>query len=389
MNGELKQNNNKNLISTALLSLYVVFAACYIPIVLLMNIGELPLMALSLIACALSVAALAFAAGSFKSIFGYAMTVIALIFLGATALPIGLFSSFAVGACIYAYLLLKQRSAFLYGIPAIAPIIIALVTKQLTGIILSLIWIPCALLLFYAVKKRLARVSAICHISVGICLGIVVLLGMFVFSIYGSITMTTLRAFVDEIKHQTIVMMNVMIDEMASAVGDMPINLKDYVEMAVQTVFNLMPAIIIVIGNVGAYVMHSMLLSVCFNSDEERKEVLPMLSFEMSLSSAIIFITSLVLAFVLVTGDLAFYGAIAENIMLILCPGLILTTLGALRMLTTRKGPSCLGSLLYFGVIFMLCSFSLPAIIICSIAGAILVILSHISKMRSEKQDQI
>ncbi|MBE6577363.1 MAG: DUF2232 domain-containing protein [Ruminococcaceae bacterium] len=386
MNGDQKQNKDKNLITTALLSLYVVFAACFIPIVMFVNVGDLVLSAISLAACALSIAALSFAAGSFKSIFGYAITVIALIFLGATAVPLGLFSSFAAGACVYAYLLLKQRTPFLYGIPAIAPIIVTLVTGQLTYIILSLLWLPCSLLLFYTVKKRLARVSAICHVSAGICLGIVVLLGIFVFSIYGSVSMSALRTFVDEIKHQTVVMMNLVIDEMASAMGELPIDLKSYVEMAVQTVFNLLPAIIIIIGNVFAYVMHSMILSVCFSSDEDRKEVLPLLSFEMSLVSAIVFIISLVLAFLLVAGDMAFYGAIAENVMLILCPGLILTTLGALRMLTTRKGPSCLGSLLYFGVIFMICSFSIPVIIICSIAGAILIILSNIAKLRSDKK---
>ena len=205
-------------------------------------------------------------------------------------------------------------------------------------------------------------------------------------SIYGSITMTTLRAFVDETKSQSIVMMNTLIDEMAGAVGGLPVDITGYVDVAVQTVFNLIPAIIIIIGNVGAYVMHSMLLSICFTDEKTKKDALPMLAFEMSLVSAIVFLISIILAFALTSADTAFYGAVAENVMIILCPGLVLTTLGALRILTSRKGPSCLGTLLYFGVIFMLCSFSLPVIIICSIIGAILIILANISRSRP-KQD--
>ncbi len=385
MNENLKQKNGKNIIKTSLLALYAIFAACFIPTALLVNMGEFTLVALSFAACVLSILALAYAAGSFKSVLGYGITIIALVFLRVAALPIGLFSSFAAGACVYAYLLSKHKTPFLYGVPAIAPIIIAIITRHPTGIILSIIWLPCSLLLLYSVKKCLDRVSAICHISAGICLAIICFLGIFIFLTYGSITLTTIKAFIDELKLQSISIMNAMISEMVKAAGDMPIDLTDYVEVAVLTVFNLLPAVIVIIGNVGAYIMHSMILSVCFNSDEERKEILPMLAFEMSLISAIVFIVALILAFVLVSDKLAFYGTIAENIMLILCPGLILTALGALRMLTTRKGPSCLGSIIYFGVIFMLCSFSLPAIILCAIAGAVIVILSHVSKRRSER----
>ena len=386
MNGEQKKTNDKNLITTTLLSLYVVFAACYAPISMFVNMDGTLLSLLAFGACALSIAMLSFAAGSFKSVFVYAISVIALVFLGATALPLGLFTSFAAGACIYAYLLLNHRSPFLYGVPVIAPIIVTVLTGELSGIILSLLWLPASLLLAYVVKRRLARVSAICHVSAGICLAIVALLGMFVFSIYGSITMTTLRAFVDETKSQSIVMMNTLIDEMAGAVGGLPVDITGYVDVAVQTVFNLIPAIIIIIGNVGAYVMHSMLLSICFTDEKTKKDALPMLAFEMSLVSAIVFLISIILAFALTSADTAFYGAVAENVMIILCPGLVLTTLGALRILTSRKGPSCLGTLLYFGVIFMLCSFSLPVIIICSIIGAILIILANISRSRP-KQD--
>ena len=376
----------KNLILTTLLSLYVVFAALYTPLSILFVNNELILTAISVIACGLSIVALTFAAGSFKSILGYAITIIALTFFGASPYPISLIASYIGGVCVYSYLLIRHKSAFLYGVPAIAPILLVLlIVRYPIYIVLSVAWIPCSLLLTYAVKKRLDRVSAVCHISFGICIAIVVFLSIFVYLLHGSITPSAFRAFIDELKLQTISIMHALMDEMTKTVGEMPVDLTGYIETAVITVFNLIPAIIIIVGNIGAYIIHSTLLSVTYNAEKDREKLLPMLSFEMSFISAILFSVSLILSFVLTTNDTAFYGAVAENLMLVLAPGLILTALGALRMLTTRNGPSCLGSIIYFGVIMMLCSLSLPAIFICSIAGAVIVVLSHIAKWRSKK----
>ena len=71
--------------------------------------------------------------------------------------------------------------------------------------------------------------------------------------------------------------------------------------------------------------------------------------------------------------------------MLILIPGLILTALAGIRMLTMRKGPSCLGTLVYMGSIFLIASLSPAVIIAASVLGAILIIITNIAKAKAEK----
>ena len=109
-----------------------------------------------------------------------------------------------------------------------------------------------------------------------------------------------------------------------------------------------------------------------------------MLSFEMSLTSSIVYIASLVFSLLLVSESLALWGTAAENIALVLAPGLILTALAGIRALSMRKGPSCLGTLLYLGVIFMLASLSGIVIMLVALVGAVLNIVAHIAKRKSQ-----
>ena len=166
--------------------------------------------------------------------------------------------------------------------------------------------------------------------------------------------------------------------ELLSEVG---LDVTNIASVAVSSAFNLLPAIIIVICNVCAYVLHSLFMSVLFVTDEQRKESVDMLNFDMSIYSAIIYIAALVLSFVLGNGKAAMYGAVAQNLVLVLAPGLILVALAGMRALTARKA-SCLGSLLYFGIIFLLASLSPIAITVTALAGAILIIAANVAKSK-------
>jgi hypothetical protein len=151
---------------------------------------------------------------------------------------------------------------------------------------------------------------------------------------------------------------------------------------AVGVMFNTLPAVIIIFANIVSYVIHSMMMSVEYVSLEDKKDAMSMMTFEMSIISAIVFILSLVLTFVL-TEDV--YRAVAENVMLILMPGLILTALGGLRALSSRKGPSCLGAILYVVAIFMIATFNAVVLITASAVGAVLIIISNIVQSKSDK----
>ena len=110
------------------------------------------------------------------------------------------------------------------------------------------------------------------------------------------------------------------------------------------------------------------------------KEALPMLVFDMSIHSAFLFLLALVLSFALASEKTAMYGAVAENLMVILLPGYVITALAALRAFVTKRSPSCLGTLLYFFVIFMIASLSYPVIITTAVVGAIVKIFFFFRK---------
>ena len=163
-------------------------------------------------------------------------------------------------------------------------------------------------------------------------------------------------------------------------------DMRTVIDAAVGTMFNLLPGLLITLCNVVAYVIHSKYLTVCYpDPKKSRDELAPMLEFDISLTSAIVYIVAVIATFVLVTGGSALYGAVAENIVIVLAPGLILVALGGIRELIAKKGPSCLGTLIYFGVIFLLATLSIYAIIGVALAGAVLIILAYVSDYKKRK----
>lgn len=374
---------------TLLLCLYFVAACTYIPLSLFLNMGEWLLGVISLSVCLLSTAVLTRVAQSFRNVLGYSVILLVFIFFGGSLLPVGLLAAFTSSACVYAYLILKRPSPFLWGLPVIPLVISLFVIGSVWGAVASVSVLPCALLLPYAVKKQMGRVGAVCHISFGICAVTVLFFAAAVYSIYGELSMANAKALIDAMRAHMIAALDSVSAEMSQMMEleGSGIDLSSYITAAVTAAFNLLPAILITVANLVAYMIHSTFLSIYCKTDEERKASLPMLAFEMSLVSAVVFLACTVFAVVSVSDSMAMWRTAAENMMVVLAPGLILTALGALRMLTARKGPSCLGTLIYMLVIFMLISFSLPAIIITSVAGAVVVILAHIAKRSASKKD--
>jgi hypothetical protein len=369
------------------LCIYYVAACCFIPAVLCINISTSVVNVAALIMCIISTAIMAKAAGSWKSVAGYAVTVFLVVFLFGAVLPVALFTSFTSAICIYALLLTKHRHPLLYGLP-LFPFAISLVfVGGIAGALISVASLPCTLMLIYSVRKKLDRIATVCRMSFGICAVVAAGFLFFLYVKYGKLSLELIRGFMSAAREAVTSNLISASDRMATLMNstDLPLgDLNAYAATAVSATFNLLPAIIIVIANVLSYFIHSMFLGIYAITDEERKEIYPMLTFDMSLISAIVYLSVLVLSFALVTDKLALWGAVAENMMLILAPGLILTALGALRMITSRKGPSCLGSIIYMLVLFSLLSFSGPAIIIVAAAGAVVIIISHVASKKKK-----
>ncbi|MBE6535728.1 MAG: DUF2232 domain-containing protein [Ruminococcaceae bacterium] len=363
-------------------------AASFITVALTININELVLSAIALAICAFSVFVFARIAKTFKAIIMYAIILGASAFIGGSLLLIGLFAALALCCCSLTYLLGNSKSPFIWGVPLIPLIVALFISPNANGIIVSLSPLPAAILLSYSVNKKLDRVSAVCRISFGLCVVFVVSALITLYSTMGEISLAAAKSFIDTLKEEITVACIAAMEEIEEMMGlDMSdTDMRTVVDAGVGTVFNLLPGLLITVSNVIAYIIHSIYLTVCYpDPKKSRDELSQMLDFDISLTSAIVYIVAIVAAFVLVTGGSALYGAVAENIVIVLAPGLILVALSGIRAFIAKKGPSCFGTLLYVGVIFLLATFSIYAIIGVALAGAVLIILAYVSDYKKRK----
>ena len=378
---------DRSLVDTVLCCIFYVLACAYIPIAMYMPMHELASAVLALGVSVAGILILFRIARTFSAIASYAIILGILILFGGTLLPIGLFSAFVTATCVFAHATLNKKAPIIWGIPLIPLAVAILIFRSPSAAVLSLATLPCSLLLAYSIKHRIERVGSVCRLSLGICIFVIALFCATVWTVYGELTLASSRALIESLRNYTVLLFDSAAAELGSAIGidTATSDVKNLVDVTVASMFNLLPALIITASNIVAYVIHSLFLSVSFTSDEEKKEAVPMIILNMSLASAIVYLCSFVLSFALSSESVALYGTAAENMLLILAPGLILTTLGVIRGISAKKGPSCLGTLLYFAVIFLLISFSAFAIIAVSFAGAILIISAHIAKRKSDK----
>ena len=382
INPKVKENS-----TFILLCLCYVLACVYIPFAFFVDMGDWLSLAAALAVCAISGVALTRMAGGFKPIGGFAIVIGIFVFLGGAVLPVALFVAFVSATCIYAGLILTGKLRIVWILPTISIIIIFFTTRSLAGVMLSLATLPCSALLAVSIKRKLPRVSAICRISAGICIFAVVAFALAVYDLTGELNPSAVSALIDSAKTQATLMLDSAIAETSELLGGELIgsDVTNIIDLAVSSVFNLLPAIVITVANILSYVIHSLFMTVHFTTEEQKKQSLHMLTFDMSLTSGVVYIAALVLSLALVTDDLAMYGTAAKNVMLVLAPGLVLTALAGIRALTLRKGPSCLGTILYIGVIFMLASLSLYVIAIVALAGAVLTIVAHVAANKIKK----
>lgn len=379
--GEKKQG-----LAFMLLGLCYTVACVYLPLAVSVNMGEWLTLAVALGICALGGFALTRMAGSFKPIAGFVIIISIFVVLGGAVLPMALLVAFASAACAYAWLLLNRPSLPVWVLPVLPAAIGIALTRDASGALFALATLPCSHALAFSIKNKLQRVSAICRISAAMCAFIAVAFIFTVYSFTGEVSFSAAKELIDAAKVELTLIIDGAVGEMSGLLGvdTAALNVENVAELAVGAAFNLLPAIVVTVANVAAYLIHSLFMSVYFTTDEQRKQALPMLSFEMSLTSSIVYVASLVFSLLLVSESLALWGTAAENIALVLAPGLILTALAGIRALSMRKGPSCLGTLLYLGVIFMLASLSGIVIMLVALVGAVLNIVAHIAKRKSQ-----
>ena len=390
---DIKQDGGKSeslrLLDILLLCFSYTLACVYIPLTAAFITNGIALTSIAAGICVVSALVLARAARSFKAIIGYSVILAMLTFLSGSVILSSYLAALTLAASALALLLLRCRSVFVYLIPAIPLLTVAVITRDVVPSLISVAAVPAGIFLAISIKQRLSRVSAICRISIGICIMGAAIFAATVYSACGSLTPTAVKDFIAVFRAEFTEICLLTVNELGTML-EQELS-EDYVlellNSLIDTVLNLLPGIAITLANVVSYVIHATFITVYFAGEKDRDQIAPMLSFDMSLASAIVYILAVITSLFFTSGRVEIAGAVAENVVIVLAPGLVITALSVIRAFMTKKGPSCLGTLGYFGIILMLASFSPIAIGCVALAGAILLICSHIAAHTANKNN--
>lgn len=361
----------------------------YLPAALFLDVNELVLQAVSVAASVFAAFAFARLSRRGKGVISYVLILVAcFMFLG--TIICGLAASFVGSAYILSYMLVSfksKRDKLLAFVPAILSYIIsAVLLANPAYAAVSLAYIPASALLSYAFSKKLGRISSICHTSVGIVLTLVLAAAAVYSASYGTDLSMISSAF-DSAKASLHELISETFYAIYNEIG-YELSSFDSAELAsviVNTAFNLLPAIIIVISNVIAFILQSMLASCFINNDTPKEEIRNMVAFDMSIVSAIVFLVAFLVAAIF-SNEISVLSVTAENIAIILMPGLIFTAVIALQGIIFGKNASCFGIIVYFAAILMF--FYIPSIMftVSALAGSVIVILNNVAKSKANKK---
>ncbi len=298
------------------------------------------------------------------------------------ALLIALASGVASGALLFS-VITKKQAVFLPLIPLLAYGVTLLSSRDIVGSVACLIpLLPAAALAFGTARSAADengpdRVGVICLSTIALLLS---LGGMAAISLYrqlGALDIQTLTAALDSVRESIIVRFTSyeLPEGTTQALRDM--FSRENVEMVVNYTVNLLPAIVIVLLNlisvVSQMLLHASLVAFgCGSSLTDRVRL-----FRMSAVSCIAFVVAYLVALFENAESSTLAGTVAENIYLILIPGLAFA--GFLRLLAfiTRRRMGCTS----FLVIFVLPFAVLMMPVLLAVIAPLLAILEVLGRL--------
>lgn len=374
-----------NATDALFLSIIALLLSAFLPIALFYNMQELLLEGISLITIGASVLALYKIVGTRRPFIPTTITAaIAFFFIGASATALVL--SFMVSICLIAHVLLFADNTASKVMCLISPVAAYFISVVLIDCFatsaVAFVPLAVALALYYAVSNNLHKVSAICHMSAAMLIFICGIVAIRYVALHGTdlaLAKESIETFRETLTDLTAKMLMAVAGELSEVAE---ISMTDATELAtvsVNAMFNLLPAIIVIIANVAAFFTHSMMVSTLFSEKAPSPTLKNMMLFDMSLISAIVFLITSILGLIFIKADVSAWLVTAENVSMILMPGMILTAIMMLRGITaTQKG--CASSLIYFGIIFSMLYVPTVMLPIVSLVGAVTVILNNIAK---------
>ena len=397
------QRNGLPTLPTWLLSLMLLPASLLLPFMLALSFGKITLSAAVTegVSVLLLVALAAVLIITIKGGRGIIPLLVLVGFLlvqaGQSFLPAAVFIGllFAIGeGALLVSVSSKETLTKLPLIPLIAYGLALLLCRDLLLAVSALLPFPAAVAMALGTRSAankpdgLTRVGVICVSSLVLGASAAVAAAAVLYRAQGSLSLQTLGSLLDELRAA---MENTLLENIRlvnEQVKDMAISTDpDDITNAVNGIINLLPAGLVILCNLtvalSQMVLHAALSCYGFSGSVRGKVRV----FRMSLISSIVFLVAVIVSLVAVGAgnSSTLVGTVAENIFLILCPGLALC--GLLRFLARlTHGGRRIGCLFIFLFLFV---FILPYVfLIMPFYEAISAIFGAIfSRFRPKKPD--
>lgn len=362
--------------SAVLLALLATAAGVYLPLVCSGYLTAHPAVAdaavpVMAVACLFY---LLFAARSVSTLLCAVLTFSVAGTLGGTAAgvaAVALFFSVAIGA----FLLTTVRRPWLLAIvPTAAFLLTFLLCREPTPAVLALLPWPAAGLLAYSTMGNQGRLTAICTTSVMLGLCVCLAAALLYYRSHGAIRWEELLQKLDEARQNVIRTLenSETAGQLSSRLAELGYNVNQTIEALVNLIYHLLPALAISAVNFMAY--SAQLLLTCTYRGLKLPGLVTRSAqlFVMSVPSAVLYLLCTLVSFF--TSDLTMFGAVTENIRLILLPGLCVVGFWKLLADLRRRPSPFLIILIVVGI------FVAPAILILclSISGAVATLMRRI-----------
>lgn len=330
------------------------------------------------------------ASGSVKPILPFIIITALLFLTSASATSASIIPLIFISVALFAYLCesLASHLLLLAAIPAYA--ITFLVLRDYILSLFSLVVILSGYLLHRAYKTGEQRVGSICRLSVALGASSLAILSLLLYANYGSSMLDALKAFFDTLREMIVENMAqtlFLATEQISSGVLLEADLFELASVTVTEVFNILPAIIIILLFIISYVIHSLYVALIIPITEDKERIQNAVTFKMSVTSAVIFIVSALALLILSQTEKAMYAAAAQNIYVIFFPGLSVIAIGFFLGRSRSQGASCLGFLFNIALIGSFIYAPHVAFPVASFIGAGVVIFSAFRAKKKDKEN--
>ena len=235
---------------------------------------------------------------------------------------------FVLTLALSAYLICTLRSPWLLAVPVLSyAAALALGADPLLAV-LALLPFPAAGLLARATMKNSGRVSSIVICSATLLLCFILAFSLLWYRSHGAIVWADVVQALESVREQTVTALresefSAAMEELLNATyGSIPFDVDALILTSVEQIFNLLPALVITLANVLAFVAQSVCNAAFCGTGLGKLRTHTSHLFILSVPAAVIFIVCTVVS--LFPAEQALWLSVMQNLQLILFPGMCL-----------------------------------------------------------------